>query len=288
MKKHRDEGISQICCHLLKTNLFVKPTNKQLYLDYNSDHPLHCKNSIPYSQALRVIERCSKPEDREAQLENLKTKLEDRNYPTNLIEDKFQKAKQKDRKSLIQARGNKKNNSDKVRLMFTHSQTNPPVHMWIRQCKDLLAKNDKAKKIGDRIQIGSKQPRNLQRLVGGHKSGSGGSSEIPPDSGCWKCNKCKVSCPILQEGKKFRSKNTGKTYKIKQKLSCLSDWAIYLVTCKKCQGQYVGKSKTIFKTRHSNHKQEIEKEYGGLGHHYGGGVAAVTPMSPYNLLSKSK
>ena len=70
---------------LLKTNLFVKPTNKQLYLDYNSDHPLHCKNSIPYSQALRVIEMCSKPEDREAQLENLKTKLEDRNYPTNLI-----------------------------------------------------------------------------------------------------------------------------------------------------------------------------------------------------------
>ena len=107
--------------------------------------------------------------------------------------------------------------------------------------------------------------------MGGHKSGSGGSSEIPPDSGCWKCNKCKVSCPILQEGKKFRSKNTGKTYKIKQKLSCLSDWVIYLVTCKKCQGQYVGKSKTVFKTRHSNHKQEIKKEYGGLGHHYGGG-----------------
>ena len=32
----------------------------------------------------------------------------------------------------------------------------------------------------------------------------------------------------------------------------------------------MGKSKTKFKVRHSNHKQEIKKVIGGLGHHYGG------------------
>ena len=40
----------------LKTNLFIKPTNKQLYLNYDSNHPEHCKRSIPYSQALRAWE----------------------------------------------------------------------------------------------------------------------------------------------------------------------------------------------------------------------------------------
>ena len=30
------------------------------------------------------------------------------------------------------------------------------------------------------------------------------------------------------------------------------------------------KSQTPFKTRHSNHKQEISKKIGGLGKHYGG------------------
>ena len=30
------------------------------------------------------------------------------------------------------------------------------------------------------------------------------------------------------------------------------------------------KGSTPFKKRHSNHKQEIKKQYGGLGHHYGG------------------
>ena len=59
-------------------------------------------------------------------------------------------------------------------------------------------------------------------------------------------------------------------YKIRQKVNCLSSYIIYLGTCKKCQGQYVGKSTQQFKERHSGHKQEIKNEIGGLGQHYGG------------------
>ena len=75
---------------------------------------------------------------------------------------------------------------------------------------------------------------------------------------------------MLKEGDIFKSTRTKKVYKMKQKLTCDSDWVIYLITCKKCEGQYVGKSKTIFKKRHSNHKQEVKKQIGGLGHHNGG------------------
>ena len=75
----------------------------------------------------------------------------------------------------------------------------------------------------------------------------------------------------MNETKFFESTNTKRTYKIKKNVDCDSEWVIYLVTCKKCKGQYVGKSKTPFKQRHSNHKVEIRKRVGGLGHHYGGG-----------------
>jgi CO dehydrogenase/acetyl-CoA synthase alpha subunit len=132
----------------------------------------------------------------------------------------------------------------------------------------LLARNDEAKKIGENIQICTKQPRNLQRIAGGLKTKT---QKIPePGAGCSKCGRCKVSCPILNETDSFVSSNTGKKYRIRQKVSCLSDWVIYLATCKRCNGQYVGKSKTVFKIRHSNHKQEIKNRIGGLGHHYGG------------------
>ena len=35
-------------------------------------------------------------------------------------------------------------------------------------------------------------------------------------------------------------------------------------------GQYVGKSTQLFKRRHSGHKQEVKRCYGGLGQHYRG------------------
>jgi hypothetical protein len=192
------------------------------------------------------------------------------NYPTKLVEDQVERAKKKHRKALIfQERRNKKNQNDKVRLMFTYNKDNPPIHKWVRESKKLLARNDDAKALGESIQIGSRQPKNLQRLIGGYRKAEGIKPPVP-DRGCVKCGRCRVSCPILNETKTFQSTNTGKTYPIRQKLSCQSNWLIYLATCKHCRGQYVGKSQTVFKLRHSNHKQEIKRQVGGLGHHYGG------------------
>ena len=271
----------------IKTNLFVKPTNKQIYLDFDSNHPDHCKSSIPFSQALRVVERCSSVEDRDFHLENLRKKLQERNYPQEIITEKFEKAKEKDRKKLI-FKNKKKNPKDgQVRLMFTHNHLNPPVHQWVREGRRQLLRNEQAKDIGRRIQIGSKQSKNLQRIAGGYHDSE--RLETPTqDPGCFKCNKCKVVCSVLEESKTFQSQNTKKTYRVKQKITCESDWVIYLCTCKKCGGQYVGKSKTKFKVRHSNHKQEIKNKMGGLGQHYGGTTGCGHPNFSVILIEQIK
>ena len=184
------------------------------------------------------------------------------------MKSQFEKAKKRDRKELIFQQRKKKTKDDKVRLIITHSTANPPIHKWLRESKILLARNDQAKEIGNKIQVCSKQPKNLQRMAGGCRSKD--PKHLDQDAGCVKCGRCRVSCPILNETGSFLSTNTGKKYRIRQRLSCLSDWVIYLATCKRCKGQYVGKSKTVFKLRHSNHKQEIKNKIGGLGHHYGG------------------
>ena len=138
-----------------------------------------------------------------------------------------------------------------------------------------LVKNDIAKSLGKSIQICYKQPRNLKRMV----SQKGNPKPHEENPGCRKCKKCKVSCPILKEGDTFKSTNTGRTYKIKQRVDCTSSFVIYLATCGRCGGQYVGKSQTPFKMRHSNHKQEIKKKVGGLGQHYGGGGCGYENIS---------
>ena len=254
----------------LETNLYIKPTNSQIYLDYNSNHPEHTKSSIPYSQALRVIERCSRQEDKELHLENLKDKLKEKNYPEELVEEKFEKARKKNRKEIIfQERRKKQVNDGKTRLIFTHNKQNPPVHSWLREGKKFLKRNEKAKEIGKTIQVTTKQPKNLQRIVSGLREGGGGASPPSGPPGCHRCAKKCHACQVLKEGSHFQSTNTKKTYPIKKYLDCDCSFIIYLGTCQKCKGQYIGKSTRQFKRRHSGHKQEIKNRIGGLGHHYG-------------------
>ena len=153
-----------------------------------------------------------------------------------------------------------------MRLIFTYNRGNPPLHAWLRGAKKCLVRDEKARELGENIQICYKQPRNLKNRITHIRK----PCPMDDNPGCSKCGRCRVSCPVLVEGDKFASTNTKRTYKIKKQLNCDSSFVIYLATCKKCRGQYVGKSSTPFKKRHSNHKQEIKKCYGGLGHHYGG------------------
>ena len=206
--------------------------------------------------------------DSESHLASLQKRLLDRNYPQNVIDTQFSKAKKFNKKNLINQPKRSKNGDSKVRLIFTQNSGGPPLHKWIRECQKLLVKNDEAKEMCKKLQVAYRQPKNLQQIVCGPDKKA--CNTTPEVVGCFKCNNCRVSCPVLTEGENFRSSNTGRTYKIKQFVNCNSKNVIYLATCKKCRGQYVGKCSTIFKVRHSNHKQEIKRSYGGLGHHYGG------------------
>ena len=123
-------------------------------------------------------------------------------------------------------KSNKGNGDNKIRRIFTHNQSNPPLHKWLREAKQSLVKNQKAKALGDRIQIATKQPKNIKKNVRGTNKGGGGQV-VPPDAGCNRCFKCHA-CAILKEGNRFATTNTHKTYRIKQKLNCKSEYVIYL------------------------------------------------------------
>ena len=69
-------------------------------------------------------------------------------------------------------------------------------------------------------------------------------------------------------------------------MNCDSSFVVYLATCLRCQGQYVGKSETSFKKRHSNHKQEIRWQKGGLGKHFGGSRACGYKDISFTLIEQ--
>ena len=129
-----------------------------------------------------------------------------------------------------------------IRGIFTHNEANPPLQKWIRLSTKSLLKNNKEKALGNRIQIGQRQNKNLQRLACGIRS-TQQKTPSENDPGCFKCGKCKVSCPILTEGVNFSSTNTKKTYKIHHHLNCDSQFVFYLATCQRLRANMLGSHK---------------------------------------------
>ena len=91
-------------------------------------------------------------------------KLKNRNYPEELISEKFSEARKKPRANS-QKRKETRNKDEKVRLIFTHNRGNPPLHVWLREAKQCLVKNKKTKLLGDKLQICYSQPKSLKIII---------------------------------------------------------------------------------------------------------------------------
>ena len=53
------------------------------------------------------------------------------------------------------------------------------------------------------------------------------------------CKKCDICKNYLISDNKFESKVTGGFYNVRVNLSCNSNYVIYLISCKKCEDQYI-------------------------------------------------
>lgn len=75
----------------LQTDLFVKPMSKHLYLHATSNHPTHLKESLYYSQGLRIIRICSDFSTRTEKLLELFGKFKIRWYDDKKLYSTFTK-----------------------------------------------------------------------------------------------------------------------------------------------------------------------------------------------------
>ena len=73
----------------LTTDLHVKLTDSRQYRAANSYHPRHCKEAIPFSQALRMRRICSINDDFRKRSSELKTHLLQRGYEPSFVQDQI-------------------------------------------------------------------------------------------------------------------------------------------------------------------------------------------------------
>ena len=70
----------------LLTSIHYKETDTQSYLNYTSSHPACCKNSIPYSQFLRLQRICSEENDFENKSKEMASFFQHRGYLSNVVQ----------------------------------------------------------------------------------------------------------------------------------------------------------------------------------------------------------
>ena len=73
-------------------DLYKKKTDRNQYLLPSSCHPKSTTKSIPYSLSLRIVRICSKDENKDRRLTELKELLLAQNYPESLIDRGIEKA----------------------------------------------------------------------------------------------------------------------------------------------------------------------------------------------------
>ena len=66
----------------------------------------------------------------------------------------------------------------------------------------------------------------------------------------------------------YTSTVTGETYKINGYYTCNTSNCVYLVTCGICDAQYIGKTTTSMRERHTKHRSEIRNNQCGLATHF--------------------
>ena len=78
---------------IIETDIFYKDTNNHDYLNYNSHHPKHVRDNIPFNLAKRIIVFTTNPITEQRRLDELREWLLSCDYPLPIIKKAFHNAK---------------------------------------------------------------------------------------------------------------------------------------------------------------------------------------------------
>ena len=108
--------------------------------------------------------------------------------------------------------------------------------------------------------IAYRRNKNLRDLIGQTTIKNNKVQRSQPDKK-GKCRPClsragNLCCKQVSSTNTFTSRQTNKTYNIRHNTNCHSNHVIYLMECKRCNIQYIGKSEPPFNCRLKTHRYD--------------------------------
>ena len=235
----------------LCTSVHYKPTDSHSYLLYSLSHPSHVKNSIPYSQFLRLRRLCSDDSDFSSKSEEMCQFFEKRGYPVSVVKAGHHRAQQFDRQSSLQT--SQKDKNDRIPFTLTFHPHNHAVKSIILSNFKLLQNDPETGRIFSQPPLISfKRDKN----VGNFLVRSALKTNEQP--GTFKCARSRCNtCRFIVNTSKISGPK--RSVKITDRFTCTSANVIYCITCTLCNKLYIGETGRRLGDRFREHLRDVEK-----------------------------
>ena len=248
----------------ISTDLYKKPTDKNMYLLPTSAHPLHCTKNIPFSLAMRIVKICSETANRDLRLSELKQMLLDRDYGEQLIDSEIKRALNIPRESALNPNHSSKKENDRPVYVSTFDPRLPNITKsiqkhWQTSCfLDANFKNTFPKP----PMVAFKKHRSLRSfLIRAKVSPNHNHRPLRFTKGMYPCMKPCPNCPYIKNIKKVSGPNF--TWTLIGKFTCNTKNVIYMIECKKdnCKKRYIGETDRELAERFSDHRGYVKNKH---------------------------
>ena len=231
------------------TSIHYKPTDKHAYLRYDSHHPLKCKNSIPFSQFLRLRRICTEDGEFENECSKMSQFFYERGYPQPVVRDALAKASQISRSESLESQAC--DSITKIPLVIPYCDVARRIVSIVRRNVRVLADDsDIGGCFDNNIVTAYKNQKNLrQHLV----RASLPSDQIPGTFPCAR-SRCKT-CEHVCRDTVVSGPMGG--FDVRGSFSCTSKGVIYAITCLNCSMLYIGETSQFLGTRFRQHVNDV-------------------------------
>ncbi len=238
----------------IESTLYCKPTDTHSYLNYNSSHPHSCKNSIPYSQFLRIRRICSTDDEFRKNAAMISECFRGQGYPKSIINRSLELARRKSRHSLLNPIVGERNKLDRIVFPITFHKKNLQVCRIVKGNYEILSTDTMVKcAFNSKPMIAFRRGKNLHNmLVRSTLQTEVAGGTTPCDrSRCLTCNHITNTTRIIGPRGYFD---------VKERFTCISEGVVYAIECKKCGSLYIGETGRRLADRFREHRNNVLKD----------------------------
>ena len=210
------------------------------YLNFNSEHPLNLKRSIPYSQFLRLERIHFEPHYLiQAQIQ-LYWYFRWRKYSHDTLIEAWMKINQVTREAILTDTTGNQDSKAPLIFITTYNSANPNFRELISKHWPYLGRSSATRELCSQdIMVTYRKPPLLKDMLDRTKIPQ---PRTTTSKGCTRPNACQY-CTRLSQSGKITNLNNNTTYNTITEGTCQRNNLIYCLECKWCHIKYVGQTK---------------------------------------------